>query len=348
MPRNVRVLTVAPADMREYLSLSGPAHPVRGTVLSAEEGGRVDSIRHDKGAQVDAGALLVVQDRRLLGAEMKANLAARDLSGFNVERMRQLFEANSISEIELLETETQHRQAEAAAEAARIRYERAAVAAPFAGIITDRYVELGQQLAPGVPVARLVDPFVLKLEGSVTEREIAWVEAGKRAEVIFDSVSGGVEGYVHWVGFEADPLTGKFKVEIRIDNRDLRINPGVIGRARVLRTLHEQVISIPRDAVLQKADGPVAFVVDGDRARRRSLRLGSDQGLMVIVEEGLRSGDRLIVRGQREIHDGSAVLVQEESHSPDGTAPGDPGVVSRAGAQSDGWVEPPAVSEGIR
>jgi membrane fusion protein (multidrug efflux system) len=324
VPRNVRTLTVAPTDLEEFISLSGPLRPLRGTDLSAEESGRIEAILNDKGSRVEKGDILLLQDRALLEAQMQAAAAASKLSAFNYERMQSLFDEKAVSEIELLEAKSANSQAEAQARATRIHYERAAIKAPFSGVVSNRYVELGQLVPAGTPSMRLVNPFILNLVGAVTEREIGWIQEGKQAWLSFEGVEGPVTGIVHWVGLEADPLNGKFPVEVRIDNSDLRVRPGVIGKASVLKTVHELVISIPRDAIVQHSGTPEAYVVEGGRARKRTLQLGSDQGLMVVVKHGLRAGDKLVVRGQRDITDGALVLIQEEAEESDGSISGDP------------------------
>lgn len=348
VPRNVRVLTMTLADLEQYLTISGRARALRGTDLSAEESGQVITICADKGSLVREGNELIVLDRRLLDAEMTSACANRDLQAYNTDRMRQLHQANAVSEIEMLEAQTRLRDAEARAQVAEIRFERAAIRAPFGGIVTDRHVELGQLVSPGMPVARIVDPYVLVLESAVTEREVRWVTQGKRAVISFDGVEGMAEGHVYWVGFEADPLSGKFEVEIHIANPDLTLRPGVIGWARILKTIHENVIIIPRDAVVQRASGPVAYVVEGHVARQRDLKLGPDQGLMVMVAEGLKAGDKLIVRGQRDIHDGSSVLVREEATSPDGSSPTDPSVIMQSRTVADRWNKAGSMPGGDR
>ncbi|MBD3237957.1 MAG: efflux RND transporter periplasmic adaptor subunit [Candidatus Eisenbacteria bacterium] len=336
VPRNVRTLRVQAGELEEYLRISGPLQAMRGTDISAEEGGVVAAIPRGKGASVARDEVLILLDRDLLEAERDAARARRDLSAFNQEQTRALYEANSASRIELLTTETEHRSAQAAARIAELRYERAAIEAPFNGVVAERYVELGQYVSPGMPVARIVDPHVLKLVGHLTEREIGYVREGEPAQVSCEESPDPRSAYVHWVGIEADPLTGKFPIEIHVDNAQRSLHAGVIGCARVLKVRHEDVIRIPRDAVVQRPSGPVAFVVEAARARVRRLTLGPDQGLMVVVENGLAHGDELIVRGQREVHDGSAVLVQEKATAADGTMPDDPGVVSAAQSAGHG------------
>ena len=329
--RNVRVLALAATPLEEYLQLSGPAEPLRAAVLSAEEGGRVETVSMDKGSRVRAGEALIALDRRLLAADLESARAGLDLASFNEERVRQLRAENAVSELDYEQARAELRRASAIAQAAELRHERAVLTAPFDGVVADRYVEPGELLVPGTPVLRILDPFVLKLECDVTERDITELFEGMAAQVEFAGNPETLMGRIHWVGFAADPKTGKFPVEVRVDNADLSLRPGVMGRARVLRARHEDVIAIPRDAVVERAGGPTAFVVEEGVAVERSLSLGPDHGLMVVVDDGLAPGDRLVVRGQRELRPGMTVKITEESRRPDGGLPGDPAVLGAGG-----------------
>jgi membrane fusion protein (multidrug efflux system) len=329
VPHNVRVLELQTNDLQEYLTISGPVRAKRATDVSTEEMGVVQALPRDKGALVRKNDVLVMLDRELLDAQRRSAEATVELQEFNETRIRKLQQAKSVSESELREVETLLEQSRRAAEIARLRYERAAVKAPFDGVVADRYVEVGQLVTAGSPVARVVDPFVLTLEGWVTEKDVRWTREGVSALVALDGSDAPVEGKVRWVSIEADPGTGKFAVEIDVPNPDLQLRLGVVGRARVVKTVHENVIAIPRDALVESPTGTAVYVVEGDRAQPREVALGPDQGVMVVVRRGLQAGDRLVVRGQRELSPGSRVHVQEIAENPDGTISTDPVVVRR-------------------
>jgi RND family efflux transporter MFP subunit len=142
---------------------------------------------------------------------------------------------------------------------------------------------------------------------------------------------------VDWIAFEADPTSGKFEVEIHIENPDLLLRSGVVGRARVLKKEHSNVLAIPRDAILLTDAGPAVYVVEQDRAVSRPITLGPDQGLMVVAATGLHSGDRIVVRGQRELVEGALVKATEEASSPDGTNGKDPAAVKANRAHRGTW-----------
>lgn len=331
--RNVRVLALADSDLEESLEITGPVQPVRGAVVAAEEGGRVMRTAHDRGERVGEGDALVVLDRRLVAAELQAARADLAVQEHNAEATRRLHEAGKVSEQELLGAEAVAAAARARVRTAEVRLERTTIPVPFAGLVTDRYVEPGELVSPGTPVARVLDPYTLKIEGSVTERDVAWVREGAKAMIHLDGRDEAVEGLVHWVGFEAAPGTGKFKVELRLDNAELDLRSGVVGRARIHRRTLHNVLAIPRDAVLSTNDGPAVYVVRDDRARLVHVSLGADQGLMVAVTRGLETGDRLVVRGHRDLVDGALVAVVEEARTRDGGREGDPAETAEGAAR---------------
>lgn len=335
VPRNVRILILGEESVAEFFEISGPVAPVRGTDLSAQESGPVVAIAVGKGEAVARGKIILELERDILKAELAAAQAALAMQAYNVDKVRQLHEAGKVSRIELLTAESGHAQAKSLAGVLQERYDRAGIRAPFDGVVVDRYVELGQLVNPGQRVARILDPYTLKLEAYLTDTQVQWVTVGGNATIQMGETRETAAGAVSWVGFEADRMTGKFKVEIEIPNPDLKYHSGVIGRARLGKNLVSHVVAIPRDAVLLGRVGSTAFVVENDRAVLRQLELGADQGLMVVVRSGLAPGDRLVVRGQRDLREGNLVHVTETATASDGTTPDDPANVAgaRAGAR---------------
>lgn len=330
-PHNVRALEVRPTDLVETFYLSGRLEAERATDVSTEESGVVERLPIEKGALVRRGQVIVELDRDLLDAERNSAAAAQTLREYNEERTRSLFEANSVSKQEMLRVHTELEQSKEALRMATLRYERAAIKAPYDGVLVERFVELGQLVAPGERVARVVDPFTLQMETSVTEREVGYLEEGTPALISLEGVRDVIPARVSYVSLEADPMSGKFDVEIEVDNADLKLRAGIVARARVLKKVHAGVLAVPRDAVVRNVSGEAVFVVRDGRAQAVPVRLGPGQGLMVVIEAGLSEGDELVVRGQRQLQDGSRVAIQERATARDGSLPTDPAEVREEG-----------------
>ncbi len=334
-PTNVRILELAPDTLAEFFEITGPVTPVRGADISAQESGPVVAILAPKGQSVAAGAPILEQDRKILRAEMASAVARLETLEFNLDKVQKLFAAGKVSEIELLNARSDFESARAMADINRERHARALISAPFKGIVADRYVELGQMVMPGQAVARCIDPYTLKLEGYLTAEQVGWAQVGTPAAVRLGVTEIMAQGTVTWVGLEADIRTGKFKVEVEIPNPELTFRSGVIGRARLSKNIVNDVVTIPRDAVIKGRHGPEVFVVEGDRAHRLPVTLGPDQGRMVVVTSGLTAGQNLVVRGHRDLVEGGLVKVVERATSADGSLAADPGIVrnGQAGGQ---------------
>lgn len=329
-PRNVRVLELARGTVDETVPVSGPLRPSREADLAAEESGVVEAVVAPKGARVEAGEPVLKLNRSLLAAELKSAEAMLLLRQKDEERTRALFEEQRASAQEMLGAHTQLEQAEAAASAARERLRRAWTRSPFAGVVTEIHVERGEAVTAGMPVARVIDPYELELEGHVSEREATWLREGAPALVEATGLATPVAGELRWISAEASPGTGKFGVEITVPNPGLQLRAGIIARATVLKVRHENVLAIPRDAVVREEGEEFVFVVRDGRAVLKAVRLGPGADNLVLVRDGLAEGDRLVVRGQRELRDGIAVEVTERATAVDGSVAGEAAALGAA------------------
>ena len=213
----VRVDHVSAQPMISTLILHGRTLADRKVEIRAEATGLIEAVLVSRGARVDAGTALVridIDDRMARLDEANALLAQRQIE---FDAAKQLNERG-------YRADTQLAQSQAVLDAARAKVEIAALAvgnltlrAPFAGIIEDRHVEIGDYVDYGDPVAMLVDLDPLRIVGQVSERYLGQFELGRvgSAHLVDGRV---VEGVVSYVGIVADEVTRTFRVELEIDN----------------------------------------------------------------------------------------------------------------------------------
>ena len=103
---------------------------------------------------------------------------------------------------------------------------------------------------------------------------------------------------------------GFFPIEVHLPNPTGHIRPGMIGTLKAVRRTHRQVVVIPREAIIERETGPVAFVVKGNTALLRPLSLGPSEAERVVVQKGLAFGDQIIVKGGRDLIDGDRVAIK--------------------------------------
>lgn len=312
---NVEVLTVAAVDFTTYIRLTGEVEAMNDVTVSAEESGVIERFYVEKGSYVREGAPIAKIRDNVLRAQVEEARAAAELAAERYERQRQLWEDEGIgSEIAYLEARYQAELQAARLETLSARLERTTLASPISGIFDDRFVDAGEMVAPGTPVARVVEVDRLKVTGGVAERFGPTVHAGDTARVSFDVLPNReLTGVIGFVGSAVDTRSRTFPVEIVMENPERLIKPHMVANVEIANQRLRHVIVVPQSAILRTEDGYQVFLAAEQAgsmvAEARSVRLGPSYANQTVVREGLNDGDKLIVRGQQLVEEGNRVRV---------------------------------------
>lgn len=221
----------------------------------------------------------------------------------------------------LREAEAEHAVAEAELASAKAELSRAEdaladtqVRAPFAGIISEKPVTLGEQVAPGTLLFRLADIKTVKVLIRIPADDVAFLHPGAKADITLTGFTEPFQGRVEHIGPRADPQTRTFPAEILVQNRGPRqLLPGMFARATIPVRSYPQAILIPRASVLTENSTPAVYVADAKQeiAERRPVTIGRTFGPRYLITQGLEPGDLLVVTGHRQLRDGAAIRVVE-------------------------------------
>jgi RND family efflux transporter MFP subunit len=312
---NVEVESIAPADFATYIRLTGEIAALNDVDVSAEETGVIERFMAEKGDFVQAGTPIAKIRASVLGAMVAEAEAGSKLADERFERQRQLWEDEQMgSEIAYLEAKYQAELQVARLQTLQVRLARTTIRAPISGVFDERYVDLGEMVAPGTPVARVVEIDRVKVTGGVAERYAASVQPGDsarvRIDVMRDQEYGGV---IEFVGSSVDPRNRTFPIEIVMNNPGRILKPRMVADVEIANNLLRDVVVVPQNALIRTEDGYQVYVAaEGDgglRAAARPVILGPLYANRVVVEEGLAEGDQLIVRGQQLVEVGDRVRI---------------------------------------
>lgn len=322
---------VATADLEEHIEASGELRAQDDASIASEVAARVTAVLVDDGDAVAEGQVLVEIDperRELEVADARAGLTEAEASlrerQRDHDRVRSLHERDIASDAQLDQAATELALARSRVEAARARLgvaaralEDASVRAPFAGRVARRQVSRGEYVQVGQTLFDLVALDPIEVEFHVAERDSARVALEQDVEV---RVSPYPEeqfwGRVSVIAPTIDPATRTLRVEAEIENADGRLRPGLFARVDLGVAVREDVLLVPEEAVLQRADGEIVYVAEADdRVRRVPVETGIHRAGLVEVTRGLRPGEHVVVRGQAGLVDGALV----SPRNPDGT-----------------------------
>lgn len=321
----VEVMDLRAEDIPVTGEWLGTVQPRTRVTVVAKVAGEVLSAGVDTGDPVEEGQVLArIDDVDYVNVrdETRAMLEVAEANLFSAEssfrRIKSLHEKKVTSQerydavhaayqVALARVE----QARAARDRALTNLERTRVKSPLAGWVSRRLVEPGDQVAPGRPLFEVMDLSQVKVRINVTEEEYATIDTQDAAEVAVDAYPGETfAGRIDRVGIDADLTTRTFPVEIAVENPDRRIASGMIARVRITRYTIPDGIRIPQHALLIRGEAPYAFVRDDQGvAELRALVLGVRWKGEVLVKEGLRPGDHLIVQGQHFLTQGDRTVI---------------------------------------
>ncbi len=291
--------------------------------LEAKLTGRISEMPVLLGQSVKHGELLA----RLDAAEIKARLdqaqAALEQAERDWKRISALFEGQAVTRSEYDAAEARRRVAAAAVAEAQAMLEYTQVLAPFDGVVTKKWADVGDQATPGKPLLEIEDPLALQLEADVPEAIGSHIERGAKLPIRIDSMTTELTGVVTEIAPAADPVSRTFRVKLDLPRLPASVNEsqssaaatsnprimsGQFARLQVPLGEHPS-LRIPASAVIQRGQLEIAFVVDHQRAQLHLVKTGKRSGDEVEILSGLDAGDAVVVDGATQLLDGQPITM---------------------------------------
>lgn len=319
---NVQTESIQPQLFERYIRLVGTVETANDVYLSAEVSGRIEQYFVEKGKQVEKGEpILKIDDDKLL--QEKARLEAQtEQAGEQYERLKRVFEQDSVgSEIDIINARANYRQSKSSLESILVDIKNTTVRAPFDAILEDRLLEVGEMASPGTRLVRLIGAEEVNVVAGVPSRFADVVNEGDLARVWFDFVNTDTLSLpITYVGSSIDPQARTFEVEIGLPESTRNYKVDMIANVKVRTLRADQVLVVGEEYVYQKEQGYVVYTVaqndDGQAvAREVPVRLGPSYENRVIVETGLKAGDRLITVGSSFLQNDMRIEIVDSPNS---------------------------------
>lgn len=314
-PLPVQAAVLGTGAFTDSITLFGRVEAKERVRVTAEMPGRIEGLPFSEGQNVGRGQTLARINARLASAQVDQAAAAAALAEANLKRTQALHAKKLASGADLDVATAQAAQSKAALEIARANLDKAVIRSPIEGQVTHVTGKVGELASPGIPLLEVVSIQSVEVQTDVPESDVSLLEIGSPVRVELEAYAGRrFEGTILEVGLVANPTTRTFPVKVQLENDERLLRPGMLARVTLVRQQYQDVVLVPRDAILDEVDGKSVYVVQGDKAQRRPVRLGPTRGRLAMVREGLRAGDKLIVLGHRQVVDGQAVTVSKQSN----------------------------------
>ena len=353
----VEVSSIRTGDVSDFLVSTGTVESEAQADLVPEAPGQVIEILAEEGDEVEAGQVLAVVRNIKLSAALdraEAELARAEAELLKIE---QLHAQGAVSDRDLSEARYLARTARATRDEAAGGTGQTLITSPIAGTVSVRDVRYGE-IAGGQRAFQVVDLSRLRVVVRLPERDLARLAVGLPAAIssVYDE-ENPVSATVTRIAPTVDPATGTVRVTLTLEPGQSVLRPGQYVSARVEVDHHQDVLVMPRRALLYEEGEPLAFRVAiedpppreasegpslpemslfsfGDKgddevgdeelpgpyrvARKVALEIGYIDEDSVEITSGLGVGDEVVVTGQAALRDGARVRYPEDPRLGDG------------------------------
>lgn len=335
-PSAVRTVVAERGDMDAEIRSIGTVTPLNTVTVRSRVDGVLNDVLFQEGAEVSAGELLAQIDPLPYQAgleeaegQLQQNRAQLENARADLELYEGLWQQDSIARQQLSsqralveELEGTIRANEAQVRDARLQLSWTRMEAPISGKLGLRRVDPGNLVSAGDTdgLVTITQMRPISVMFTVPEVNVQALRQAMRSTVPLrvealdrNEKSVLATGELTTVDNQIDIATGTLRVRARFDNSDDALFPNQFVNVRLRLSTLDSVIIIPGDAVQYGSDGAYVYVVEEGKAFVRRVNLGPSSGERVIVLEGLKEGEKVVLEGLDRLRDGGQVI------SPDGS-----------------------------
>jgi RND family efflux transporter MFP subunit len=335
----VEIEVVSPGSIEETIELTGWIKANQIVDIASKVAGRVESLRVlsngsdsvtvEEGVSVKKGQQLAIIDHDVYLAQLvaaQASVRAKEVELADAEREKKrviaLYQGGSATEQSRDKALTAAELAAASLslakanlELAQINLRESMIVSPVDGIVTAKHIDEGNLIRSGDKIVTIADMKMVKVIVAATEKYGAQITVGMPAKINVDAFAERTfDASVHSIHPALDAQTHTMQVEIRLNNEEFLLKPGMFARVTLITKQKDNVVVVPRDVVLGgKIDRHYVYVVEeasADKiAHKRFVEIGIQQADRYEITDGLKAGQTLVVNGMNYLADGMSVEV---------------------------------------
>lgn len=309
----VEALKVTRGRLVDTIKTSGLVQGVNEAYVIAQAQGIIKSIDFELGSLVKKGQLLVRLEATVPEITLQEAKKQYDSALLNFDAVEELYKTGGSSQADYIKTQADYNRALALYENAAKTLAAHNIKAPITGYIAQKEKELsiGNLMKINQEVTRIIDTSAFKIEVGVGEGQVSLIAEGAEVDVMIKSACGDeiIPGVVKAVASGSDPATGAYKVLIIFSSAcSDDIKSGMAAEVSIQTNEQEEALIIPAFTLVSRQGKEYVFVVEQQRAEARELVLGRSLGQRVIIKQGIKQGDTIIVTALSQLKPG--VLVE--------------------------------------
>lgn len=304
----VNIITTALSQPSNNLVKSGTLIPFKEADITAASAGKLTSVNFELGNYVSEGSILAVVDNAGLKLSLDAAQLAKNKAEKDFTRYKTLLAGEATTEMNFQDAKLNFENAQNQIEQIQKQMSDNRIKAPVTGQIVSKLKEAGEFVSPGTVLGHIVDVNRLKVDVMVAEQDVYSLKNGAAVTVTTEIYPGVTfDGKVIFISQSGDAVHN-YQVEVMLQNRkDHPLRAGSFANVDFNRKSQEDLLLIPKSALIQSLDKPMVYVVESGKAKQVNITVGQTYGNDIAVISGLEPGQQVVTSGLVNIADGTPV-----------------------------------------
>jgi len=295
------------------LRYSGTVEASQTIPLTFQSTGTIEQVLVQEGDVVHKGQLLAVVNKADNQSIYNSSLATFQQAKDGYDRLKQVYDKGSLSEVKWVEMETNMKQAESQLQIAKNNLDKCNLYAPISGIVGRRNIEPGQSSMSSLSPIELVKIETVSVKISVPENEIGKIKKGMTSSFTISALGNkNFEGTITNVGVVADQFSRTYEVKTTVSNSNLEMKPGMVCDVILNTSTEKQLIVVPYNAVSKDTEGnSFVYVVQPDKqsVKKQIIKVGNYQSSGLEVLSGLSANQTIVVEGKEKLTDNCTITL---------------------------------------
>lgn len=306
----VTVTTLKRDEISQDFELNGTFIPDHSLHFSADVSGRVKTLSIENGQRIAAGSLIAKVDGEQLNIDLKLAQLTLSKAQSDLSKYETMLKSNAVSKQQVEEAKLVVERAESTVSTLKRQVSLTTIKAPIAGVVSNLSIEKGSFLAPGTPIADIIDISNLKMNVHLRDDQVIRVKEGQTVSVKPDIYSNTVlKGKVVYIAPEADN-SKKYAVEIQLSNpTKTPLKSGMTGKVLFEFGEKKTALTLPLDCLVGGVQNPKVYIVEGTKVRLVPVQIGARTDNSVEIQKGIDQRTAVVQTGQLNLSNGSTIQI---------------------------------------
>jgi len=312
-PKLVSAIAVEKKDFETFTEVTGNVTSIDDIRLSAETAGQIIDLYIKEGQYVNTGDLMLKVDDNIIQKNIAELNTQLELARTVYQKRKNLWDQNIGSEIEFIQSRTNVEALEKQIETVNASIAKYTQYATASGMIENLYVNKGEMVSPGSPIADVINLSKVKVEAELTETYLSKVKEGDYVTISVPTSNYERRSRILDISTRINPGSRTFKIEMDVSNPSGKLKPNSLAYVKLRDYYQKDAVVVPTNLIQYEMEETYVFIMEDMTAKKILVETGESFETETIITNGLQGNETLVNKGYNDVVDGQKLALADNN-----------------------------------